>query len=139
MSNQENRVENVQERTAEKHSSAKDFMFGAIIGGIVGAATALYFSPKTGREIRETLNEVKDIAISKSNVLVAVAKDKSASYTSRTKQSMNKESDFREKEEQTTDRKFVSIEPFLSPQDELQRKLREAQQALEEEEQKING
>lgn len=37
--------------------NSKDFMIGALIGGIVGAATALFLAPKSGKELRSDLNE----------------------------------------------------------------------------------
>lgn len=36
--------------------SSKDFVVGAIIGSIVGAATALFMAPKPGKELRNDLN-----------------------------------------------------------------------------------
>ncbi|WP_019243903.1 MULTISPECIES: YtxH domain-containing protein [Bacillus] len=38
-------------------NSCKGFMIGAVIGGIVGAATALFLAPKSGKELRGELNE----------------------------------------------------------------------------------
>lgn len=41
----------------EKSSrSSKDFVVGAIIGSVVGAATALFMAPKPGKELRNDLN-----------------------------------------------------------------------------------
>ncbi|MBD1370924.1 YtxH domain-containing protein [Hazenella sp. IB182357] len=41
---------------------AKDFIAGAVIGGVLGAALALLTTPKSGREMREELNEKWDVA-----------------------------------------------------------------------------
>lgn len=38
------------------NSYAKGFLLGAIIGGAVGAVTALLFAPKPGKELREELS-----------------------------------------------------------------------------------
>ena len=38
------------------NSYAKGFLLGAIIGGAVGAITALLFAPKPGKELREELS-----------------------------------------------------------------------------------
>lgn len=37
--------------------NSKDFMIGTLIGGLVGATVALIFAPKSGRELREDLNQ----------------------------------------------------------------------------------
>ncbi|MDR0926545.1 MAG: YtxH domain-containing protein [Ignavibacteria bacterium] len=48
----------------DNYSPAKTFLLGAIIGGAVGAVTALLFAPKSGRELRrdiaDTTNEIYD-------------------------------------------------------------------------------
>lgn len=143
MSNQELRSETHEERSKEYHqSSTKDFLLGALIGGVVGAATALLLTPKSGKEIRSTFHDIKDVTLSKGSELVAVAKESKAIFTNKTssvKQIMNKEKDLSEKEEYTTEIKYVPIEPYQTSHEELQRKLEEAQKALEQEEQKLKG
>lgn len=46
--------------------NSKDFLIGSLIGGIIGATAALFLAPKSGRELRQDLNqgaaEVKDRA-----------------------------------------------------------------------------
>ncbi len=42
--------------THEGSINAKDFLIGSLIGGIVGAATALFLAPKSGKELRDDLN-----------------------------------------------------------------------------------
>lgn len=37
-------------------AGTKDFLLGALIGGVIGAAAALWFSPKSGTALRETVN-----------------------------------------------------------------------------------
>ena len=37
--------------------NSKDFMIGALVGGIIGAATALFYAPKAGRELRNDITE----------------------------------------------------------------------------------
>jgi gas vesicle protein len=143
MINQELRSEVEEEKVEENHqSSTKDFLLGAIIGGVVGAATALFFASKSGKDIRSTLNDVRDVTFSKGSELVSIAKDRKTIFTNTTnyaKQIMNKDKDFSEKEDHTTEIKYVPIEPYQSSHEELQRKLEEAQKALEVEEQKIKG
>jgi gas vesicle protein len=44
----------------------RDFLIGAIFGGIVGAAVVLLTTPKTGREMREDLSKSLETAKEKS-------------------------------------------------------------------------
>lgn len=37
--------------------NGKDFFIGAVVGGVLGAMTALLFAPKTGRELRSDLSD----------------------------------------------------------------------------------
>ena len=50
----------------DNNSKAKTFLLGALIGGAVGAVTALLFAPKRGRELRQDIidstNEMYDKA-----------------------------------------------------------------------------
>lgn len=72
-----------------QNKSCKSFIMGAIVGGIVGAVTALLFAPKSGKEMREDLNEqaavlkerslkLKDTAVEKGSEWISLAKEKSA-------------------------------------------------------------
>ncbi|MNI02893.1 YtxH-like protein [compost metagenome] len=38
-------------------SNGKDLLIGAVIGGVLGAATALLFAPKSGKELRGDIAE----------------------------------------------------------------------------------
>ncbi|MGX9135595.1 YtxH domain-containing protein [Rummeliibacillus sp. JY-2-4R] len=53
----------------------KDFIIGAFVGGVVGAATALFLAPKAGKELRS------DVAVQASQL-----KEKSAGFTSTAKE-----------------------------------------------------
>lgn len=66
-----------QEALYEKTSnnSGKDFVIGALVGGIIGAAAALFLAPKSGKDLR---NEV----IIQANTL----KEKSSGLTSQAKE-----------------------------------------------------
>jgi gas vesicle protein len=120
----------------ESQNGSNSFLLGAIVGGIVGAATALYLSGKSSKSILSTLNEVKDYTVTKGNEFMSL--DKSNALSKISKQIGNKVSDFREKEEHS-ETKYVSIKPQISSQEELQRKLQEAKAAIEEQELKIQG
>jgi gas vesicle protein len=89
MSGKENETrENNQNRNKENHTS-KNFIAGAVIGGVVGAAAALLLAPKAGKEIRNGLNnqmtnllekttQLSDDVFEKSNGLAAATKEKTA-------------------------------------------------------------
>ncbi|MBD0381191.1 YtxH domain-containing protein [Paenibacillus sedimenti] len=48
----------------------KDLLIGAIVGGVLGAATALLFAPKSGRELRSDIAEQAQ-AVSEKTVQIA--------------------------------------------------------------------
>src|SRR5690625_5561718 len=81
--------------------NSKDFIIGTLIGGMVGASVALLFAPKSGRELREDLNqgatqakdmayEWKDVAQEKGSELKEVAYDKGSEFKKKAKKSTNK-------------------------------------------------
>ncbi|SDJ66396.1 YtxH domain-containing protein [Salimicrobium halophilum] len=45
------------EQNNQNQGNGKDFILGTVIGVLIGAATALFMAPKSGRELREDLNE----------------------------------------------------------------------------------
>lgn len=45
-----------------KETGGRNFLLGAVVGGLIGAAAALLLTPKTGREMREELGKRWDIA-----------------------------------------------------------------------------
>lgn len=72
--------------------NSKDFMIGALIGGIVGAAAALFLAPKSGRELRSNINEgakylsdktekMRQTAVDKGSEFAEVAKIKTSQLT----------------------------------------------------------
>lgn len=40
------------------HHESKDFLVGAAIGGLLGSVSALLMAPKTGKELREDINDI---------------------------------------------------------------------------------
>ena len=76
----------------EEDSTAGSFVCGAIVGGIIGAAAALFLAPKTGKEMRDDFStqavqlkdksiELSSVAKEKATELTAVAKDKTDEVT----------------------------------------------------------
>jgi gas vesicle protein len=149
MDKQENRLESIKDE--KKGMNTMDFVLGALIGGVVGAACALYLAPKSEKDIRSTLNgqaallkqkgeELRHVAFSKGSDLVAIAKDKTTNLSKNIyKETMNKEDEFRAKEVQNNRTEYVSIKPFQSSHEDIQKKLEEAQKALDEQEKKIKA
>jgi gas vesicle protein len=146
MENQDNRLEAQDSRRNENSSSSKGFILGAIIGGIVGAATALYLSPKSGSDFREQASQllekgekIRNIAMSKGTDILTTAKERTTvpSKNNIQNDTMNKDGDLGVKKDQTSEIKYVSIVPKKSPEEDVQKKLLEAQLALEAEENKI--
>ncbi|MBD7984337.1 YtxH domain-containing protein [Sporosarcina sp. Sa2YVA2] len=63
-------------------SNAGSFLLGALVGGVIGAAAALFLAPKTGREMREDFTEQATQIKNKSIELSSVAKDKTMEFSS---------------------------------------------------------
>lgn len=72
--------------------NTKDFLIGALVGGLVGAATALFMAPKSGKELREDFNSQAEtlkerasgwteMAKEKGTNIAAVAKDKTSTLS----------------------------------------------------------
>lgn len=76
----------------ESSSSVGSFLVGAMIGGVIGAATALFLAPKTGKEMREDFSsqavhlkekgiEISTVAKDKATEFSSVAKDKATEFS----------------------------------------------------------
>lgn len=124
----ETRENNNQVRN-ESSMGSREFMVGAVIGGLVGAAAALFLAPKSGRELRDTINQqagsvkektvqLKDNVVSKSTDIVNMTKEKSASITQTVTQQkdnlLNKAKSLTGSEDSETNQKeteYISINP----------------------------
>jgi gas vesicle protein len=135
-------------------SGSKEFLMGAIIGGLVGAATALFLAPKSGKEMRTDINtqaenlkgktsQLYDVAKTKSTELAEVAKLKSSSIGQAvSKQSndiMSKVKSVKPVNDSEADVVYEDdFSPVLSDDKELQRKLEETKRAFDETESQLN-
>lgn len=93
MSNRENETrENSQNRNNKEGVSSKNFLAGAVVGGVVGAVAALLLTPRAGKEVRGNLNtklnnfvekttQLGDDVFEKSNGLAAATREKTASLS----------------------------------------------------------
>src|SRR5699024_5992075 len=66
--------------TLFRSSGVGSFLLGAIVGGVVGAATALFLAPKTGKEMRDEFSSQASQFKEKSIELSSIAKDKATEY-----------------------------------------------------------
>jgi len=75
----------------DEESGAGSFLLGAVIGGVIGAAAALFLAPKTGKEMREDFSSQAIILKDKSFEMSSAAKEKASDFSSVAK---DKASDF---------------------------------------------
>ena len=65
-----------------EESGAGSFLLGAIVGGVIGAAAALFLAPKTGKEMRDDFSTQAAQLKEKGIEISAIAKDKATEYSS---------------------------------------------------------
>lgn len=65
----------------EETMNLKDFVIGALVGGIVGAAAGLLLAPKAGRELRSEVATQAVTLKDKSVELSSTAKEKTAQFS----------------------------------------------------------
>ena len=71
---------------SEEKVYMKDFVIGALVGGIVGAAAGLLLAPKAGRDLREDV-AIQAVSLKdKSIVLSSTAMEKTAQFSSQIKE-----------------------------------------------------
>jgi gas vesicle protein len=141
--------------------SGKDFLLGTMIGGLVGAATALLLAPKSGRELRSDINDqatyvrlkteqMKHSALEKGQDLAVTAKDKTVQLSDtislHSTQLVNKiKRPGEEAGEEMSEASLQVLEdevehqPSSSGQEDIQQKLDEAKQAFDEVEHNIKS
>jgi gas vesicle protein len=139
---------------SEENINTKDFLIGALIGGIVGAATALFLAPKSGKELRSDMNEqaivlkaktgqIRETAVTKGTELASVAKEKTNTITNTvSKQSaeiMNKVKGFKSSDETQAQREESNPKtiPLPAHDSEIQKRLEETKKAFDETEEKV--
>ncbi|CAG9622119.1 YtxH domain-containing protein [Sutcliffiella rhizosphaerae] len=152
------------EETNKDGINTKDFLIGTLIGGIVGATTALFLAPKSGRELREDItdqaNQLKEKtdnwkaqATEFSNELAESAKDKTNQLTKaisdQTQQVMDKVKHLRENNGDVSKELQEQVQDIISEAataiesgsedltDEVKKKLEDTKAALEDVEKKL--
>ncbi|NKE08239.1 MULTISPECIES: YtxH domain-containing protein [Mesobacillus] len=142
----------------ETNSNSKDFVAGAIVGGLAGALAALLLAPKSGKELRGSLNEQTSTLKNKSVDLASVAKEKASDLKDTVSQQsstiVNKVKDMKNKSENTSQNsngeevleevptsmaETSSMEnTHTATGEEIQKKLEETQKAFDDTESKLN-
>lgn len=160
MSNREYESRETNQNRIEDTSSR--FFLGAIIGGVVGAAAALLLAPKSGKELRNTLNnqagsileksiQLRENAMNKSNEWVSKTSSLSQGFVQQSSELLNKVKGKKDEEIVTeSEINYISIpnpiekiKPKTSldignlDSSDLKRKLDEAKKAFDEEEKRI--
>ncbi|SFB17798.1 MULTISPECIES: YtxH domain-containing protein [unclassified Bacillus (in: firmicutes)] len=149
----------------EEAVNMKNFAVGAVIGGLVGAAAAVFLAPKSGKELRNDLTEqagvlkektsqLRETAMTKGTEIVSMAKEKaeklnliSKSDSTDSVQAVDTLNDDVTLNETEVVEASVSEEvensttPFddltLKDDNDVRQKLEEAKAAFEEEESKV--
>src|SRR5690606_26351033 len=74
----------------EEEAGSKDFIIGALVGGIIGAAAALFLAPKSGKELRTDLNTHASTLKEKTSGYTDTVKEKSSGLTQQVKEQSSK-------------------------------------------------
>lgn len=70
----------------EESVNMKDFVIGALVGGIVGAAAGLLLAPKTGRDLRSDVASQAEMIKDRSVSLSSTAKEKTVQISNQLKE-----------------------------------------------------
>ncbi|MBD1380151.1 YtxH domain-containing protein [Metabacillus arenae] len=128
--------------------NSKDFLIGTLIGGIVGATTALFLAPKSGKELRENIGQqatvvkertgkITNDALERGSEFANLAKEKTAtisqSVSEQSNQLLNKVKDIRKaSNNQTNDSEVPTDSAADELADEASKSLLETDQATSE-------
>ncbi|WP_251549635.1 YtxH domain-containing protein [Neobacillus muris] len=141
--------DNNQNRTED---SSGTFLLGALIGGVVGAATALLLTTKTGKEWRDAIVGQAGLVMDKTAPLRETVKSKTTSLpiVQQSAEFINKVTSKQEETEQENEINYIPIKGTREVQNEkkitapnnmdsvaIKKKLEEAQKAFEEEESRV--
>ncbi|MEH7124119.1 YtxH domain-containing protein [Bacillus sp. JJ1532] len=156
MSSQERSQNEQGQSKSEENINTKDFLIGALIGGMVGAAAALFLAPKSGKELRNNINEqavvlkektgqLRESAMSKGTQFAGAAKEKSnvlaQSVSKQSIELVNKVKSIKPIENLTggaEENKTAVSNKQGANNDEIQKKLEETKKAFDETEHKYN-
>ena len=152
--NERNSYESVQDQS-NNHINTKDFLIGTLVGGIVGALTALFLAPKSGKELRGDLNDqayllrektesLRETAIEKSSEITSTVKDKTSALSKKVSEQsqglVNKVKGIKVDVEDEQSEGENAIDQLFETDvnSDIQQKLEETKKAFDETESKIN-
>ena len=152
--NERNSYESVQDQS-NNHINTKDFLIGTLVGGIVGALTALFLAPKSGKELREDLNDqayflrektesLRETAIEKSSEITSTVKDKTSALSKKVSEQsqglVNKVKGIKSDVEDEQSEGENAIDQLFETDvnSDIQQKLEETKKAFDETESKVN-
>jgi gas vesicle protein len=143
-----------------KNVTSKDFITGAVIGGLIGAAAALFLAPKSGRELRDTVTgqaaalkdktvQMKDTVVEKTSSLSQTVAQQSTNLVDKVKGTGGTQGQDTEQsaQQEQVETEYIPLEtpnvPFeeltLADDLEVRDKLEEVKDALDEEENKYKS
>ena len=67
-------------------NNSKDFIVGSLVGGVIGAVTALFLAPKSGKEIRDDLGQQASIVKGRTEKFTSQTLEKSAGIANTAKE-----------------------------------------------------
>ncbi len=134
--NYEEESEMSKEETNRDGINTKDFLIGTLIGGIVGATTALFLAPKSGRELREDITDQATQLKEKTDTWKQQASEFSTDLAEQAKEKSNQLTKaISEQTQQVMDKvkhlKDKSIEVSAELQEQVQEIISEAATAIE--------
>ncbi|WP_141433783.1 YtxH domain-containing protein [Bacillus sp. 03113] len=156
MATNERNIENIDQ---EEQINTKDFLIGALVGGIVGATAALLLAPKSGKELLNDINvqassikekgdNIRKVVKLRGVELATTAKDKteniSQAVVEQSSHLLNKvkkiKSDILSESELAVSEPIEDEEDFISlnNQEEIKQKLDETKKVLDEAESKYH-
>jgi len=145
-----------------KEKSQNNFLLGALIGGLAGAAAALLFTPKSGKELRNSINQQTDTlkdrtvhlrenVVNKSAVISTKTSSLTQGLVQQSSDILNKVKLKPNRSEGNEGKAEIDYIPLKIPEkkvtktisipldtNDIRRKLEEAQKAFDEEEFKVN-
>ncbi|MCQ6274419.1 YtxH domain-containing protein [Bacillus sp. V3B] len=150
--NERNYYESNKER--ENNINAKDFLIGTLVGGIVGSLAALLLAPKSGKELRDDLNNqayvvrektdhLRESAMIKGTELTSTVKDKTTAISKKVSEQsadiVKKVKGLKADGDEPIDSTNPVDELFdQSSKSDIQKELEETKKAFDETESKIN-
>lgn len=147
MANREYETRENHQNRSDEGKVGKNFLLGAFIGGVAGAVAGMLLAPKSGKELRNSINQQAGSLLDRSSQIRGEVVEKGNDLVQKAKDL--KPSKFDKNNEEETPTNYISLKPEAenktiplaakgSNDDEIQKKLEEAKRAFEEEENRIS-